>query len=115
MKAAYIFIAFFLFGYSASFAQNNNNAAQQNAFREIQIKAGSAFSNPRSRGIVNRTRTHDSLSLAQLLNPDSLKNYIYRRSGNPLPPKKRIGVKLTSNPHVWKSNIAKGLKRKSNL
>lgn len=87
MKAAYIFIAFFFCCYSVSFAQNNN-ATQQNALREIQIKAGSAFSNPRSREIENRTRTRDSLSVAQLLNPDSLKNYIYRKSGNTLLTKK---------------------------
>jgi hypothetical protein len=30
-------------------------------------------------------------------------------------PMNRIGVKLTSNAHWWKSSIAKGLKRKSNL
>jgi gliding motility-associated-like protein len=88
MKTAYIFIAFFFCSYSVSFAQNKNDATQQNALREIQIKAGSPFSYLQSRTGVNRTPIRDSLSVSQLLNPDSLINYVYRKSGKTLPPKK---------------------------
>lgn len=93
-KLLTLLVVLFFCSSSLSFAQNNNEGARKKAIREIQIKAGSPFFNPPTAGRVNRTPTPNRLPVTELLNPDSLKNYLYRQSGN-TPPLKKLNRQLS--------------------
>lgn len=93
-KLLTLLVILFFCSSSLSFAQNKNDVVKENALREIQIKAGLPFFNPRGKARINKTPPGDRLSLGKLLNPDSLKNYLYRKSGN-RPPLKKLNRQLS--------------------
>ncbi|HEY8659716.1 MAG TPA: gliding motility-associated C-terminal domain-containing protein [Hanamia sp.] len=82
MKTAYFFVFFTICLHLISFSQNNGEAQWQKYIREVQLKASQykTFNIP-SRHIKNIPPPGDRLSVAQLLTPDSIKNYINRETG----------------------------------
>src|SRR5665647_386177 len=82
MKTAYFFVFFTICLHLISFSQNNGEAQWQKYIREVQLKASQykPFNIP-SRHIKNIPPPGDRFSVAQLLTPDSIKNYINRETG----------------------------------
>lgn len=101
MKTAYLFIALIICCHFVSFSQNNIDSTEQNYIREIQMKT--ARNRPfdgYSRPGVATPALENRLSVSQLLSPDSLKNFIQRKSGNTIAaknPNKRLTKRSQTN------------------